>query len=64
MADWAPLSASDVKALEEQAFQSLKDYYIKLAKEAGGDLERGKAILEEDYIKGTRDAKIDYAREK
>jgi hypothetical protein len=55
------LSAPDVAALREQVYNTLQPYYTQLAKEAQGDFTRATQILQEDYVKGVRDQKIQFA---
>ncbi len=56
-----PLSAPDVANLRDQVYNTLQPYYLQLAKEAQGDFDRASKILEEDYTKGVRDQKVQYA---
>jgi hypothetical protein len=56
------LQAPDVAALREQVYNTLKPYYTQLAKEAQGDFTRATQILQEDYVKGVRDQKIQFAQ--
>lgn len=62
--EYKPVTMEEFSKLEEQAFQLSKPYYIQLAKESRGDLTRARQVLEEDYIRNTRDAKEKYAIEK
>lgn len=55
------LTAPDVAALRDQVYKTLQPYYTQLAKESQGDFNRAVQSLQEDYVKGTRDAKINYA---
>lgn len=59
-----PISITDFVKLEQDAYAKLQPYYLQLAKEAKGDYTRAVSILEEDYNKGTREAKADFARKK
>lgn len=52
-----PISAPDFAKLEEQAFEMLKPYYLKVAQESRGDFNRAISILDEDYKIGVREAK-------
>lgn len=56
-----PLSAPDVAKLRDQVFNTLKPYYTQLLTEVNGDFDRATAKLQEDYVKGVRDAKVNYA---
>lgn len=56
-----PLNAPDMAKLRDQVYNTLKPYYTQLAKEAQGDFDRAAKILEEDYVKGTRDARVNFA---
>lgn len=55
-----PLSAPDVAKLREEVYKTLQPYYLQLAKEAQGDFDRASKILQEDYLKGTRDQRVEY----
>lgn len=55
------LSAPDVSALRDQVYETLKPYYVQLAKEANGDYDRAVSQLREDYTKGVRDQKVQFA---
>lgn len=54
---YQPISAADFSKLEEKAFELSKPYYIQIVKESRGDLTRARQILEEDYVKNTREAR-------
>jgi hypothetical protein len=56
-----PFSAPDVAKLREQVYKTLQPYYLQLAKEAQGDFDRASKILQEDYVKGTRDQRVEFA---
>lgn len=58
-----PISVQDFQKLEEQSFEMLKPYYIKIAQEARGDFNRAISRLDEDYKTGVRVANEDYTRE-
>lgn len=58
---FTPLSAPDVAALRDQVYKTLQPYYTQLLKEANGDFNRAVSSLQEDYTKGTRDAKVNFA---
>lgn len=55
-----PLSAPDVAKLREEVYKALQPYYLELAKQAQGDFDRASKILQEDYIKGTREQRIEF----
>ena len=53
----------DVKSFEEYeniAFEELKPYYERILKEEGGDVERAKLRLNQDYERGIRINREDY----
>lgn len=58
-----PLSATDVADVAKTVANNPKliAYYTQLAKEAQGDFDRAVSIMKEDYVKGVRDQKIQYA---
>src|SRR5688572_21696386 len=56
-----PLKPPDVAKLREEVYNTLKPYYMQLAKEAQGDFDRAVSILREDYAKNTRDHKAVFA---
>lgn len=60
-ATFNPITLPQFTDLEEQAFQASKPYYVQLAKESRGDMERAKQVLVEDYQKGTREEKQKFA---
>ena len=55
------LSAPDLTSLEDQVFQTLKPYYLKLAQQAQGDYDTAVKLLNADYTQGVRNAKVNYA---
>ena len=55
------LEAPDVAKLREEVYKTLQPYYIQLAKEAQGDFDRATKIMQEDYVKGTRDERVQFA---
>lgn len=57
----AALSAPDLTNLEDQVYQTLKPYYLKLAQQAQGDYSTAVKLLNSDYTKGVRDANANYA---
>jgi hypothetical protein len=56
-----PLTPPDTAKLREQVYNTLQPYYVQLAKEAQGDFTRATQILQEDYTKGVRDQRIQFA---
>ena len=56
-------TAADFAKLEEQAFEMLKPYYLKIAQESRGDFNRAISILDEDYSRGVRIAREDTTKE-
>lgn len=55
------LSAPDLVNLRSQVYDSYKNYYLQLATEAQGDFNRATQLLKDDYVKGVRDEKINFA---
>lgn len=53
----------DWDAAEKEAFEKLKPYYEEKLKQAEGDTNRAKRIIEEDYSTGTRRIDEDYQRQ-
>ena len=51
----------DYDLAEREAFAKLKPYYEQKLREAEGDVERAKGIIEEDYARGVRFAEEDTA---
>lgn len=49
-----PAFKFDWEAAEKEALQKLEPYYVEKLKEAGGDVERAKKLLEDDYVRGKR----------
>src|SRR6266581_724726 len=59
---FTPLAAPDLASIREQIYNTLQPYYLQLAKEANGDFTRATQMLHEDYAKGVRDQKIQFAQ--
>lgn len=55
-----PLDVKDWEEYEKAALEELKPYYTRILKEEGGDVERAKTRLKEDYDKGLRIKREDY----
>lgn len=59
----APAFNFDWTKAREEAMAQLTPYYEQKLKDAGGDVERAKKLIEEDYSKGLRYTQEDYSRE-
>lgn len=55
-----PLKVKDWEEYEKAALEELKPYYTRILKEEGGDVERAKKRMQEDYDRGLRIKREDY----
>lgn len=56
------LSPEHIAQLEDKAYEELAPYYTRLLEESGGDAEKAKKRLQEDYERGVRLKTDDVAR--
>jgi hypothetical protein len=54
------LAPADVAGIRDKVYNTLQPYYLQLAKEAQGDFDRAVSQLKEDYVKGTRDQRVNF----
>lgn len=55
-----PLKVKSFEEYEKEALEELRPYYERILKEEGGDVERAKRRMEEDYGRGLRMKREDY----
>lgn len=55
-----PLNVRPIEDYEKDALEELRPYYERILKEEGGDVEKAKARIEEDYNRGIRVTRQDW----
>lgn len=59
-----PITTRSWEEYETQSLEELKPYYERILKEEGGDVERAKSRIEQDYKRGIRINREDYEAQK